>query len=96
MVAREHILFTLLEFPSFAGVKDVLMSIPKSDLLGVTMAVIHVAEQQFLAVYCVNSRGNRPYSCEIRVFKSVMAKMATIHQDILNLFSGEINYPSFC
>ena len=30
--------------------KDVLTSIPKSDLLHVTMAVIHVAGQRFLAV----------------------------------------------
>ncbi len=30
--------------------KDVLMGTPKSDLLGVTMAVIHVAGQRFLAV----------------------------------------------
>ena len=30
--------------------KDVLMGIPKSDLLGVTMAVIHITRQQFLAV----------------------------------------------
>ncbi len=30
--------------------KDVPTSIPKSDLLCVTMAVIHVAGQQFLAV----------------------------------------------
>ena len=31
-------------------VKDVLTSIQKSDLLRVTLAVIHVAGQQFLAV----------------------------------------------
>ena len=36
-------------------IKDVLTSIPKSDQLFVTMAVIHVAGQRFLAV------------CEIRV-----------------------------
>ena len=30
--------------------KDVLMGIPKSDLLGVTMAVIHVAGQRLLAI----------------------------------------------
>ncbi len=30
--------------------KDVLMGIPKSDLLGVTVALIHVAGQRFLAV----------------------------------------------
>ena len=30
--------------------KDVPTSIPKSDLLGVTMAAIHLAGQQFLAV----------------------------------------------
>ena len=30
--------------------KDVLTSIPKSDLLRVTMVVIHVAGQRFLAV----------------------------------------------
>ena len=45
------------------------MGIPKSDLLGVTMAVIHVAGQQFFQyeMACVNSRGNRPYSCETRM-----------------------------
>ena len=32
-------------------VKDVSLGIPKSDLLGVTMALIHVAAQQFLAVW---------------------------------------------
>ena len=34
------------------SINDVLMGIPKSDLLhvGVTMAVIHVVEQRFLAV----------------------------------------------
>ena len=30
--------------------KDVLMGIPKNDLLGFTMAVIHVAGQRYLAV----------------------------------------------
>ncbi len=32
------------------SIKDVPTSIPKSDLLCVTMAVIHVAGQRFLAV----------------------------------------------
>ncbi len=45
-------------------VKDVLMGIPKSDLLDVTVALINVARKLFLA----NSRGNRPYSFEIRVY----------------------------
>ncbi len=53
--------------------KDVLMGIPNSDLLGVTMAVIHVAGQRFLAVLynkvvlCQFWQGNWPYNCEIRV-----------------------------
>ena len=34
----------------YKSLKDVPTSIPKSDLLCVTMAVIHVAGQQFLAV----------------------------------------------
>ncbi len=34
----------------FEDVKDVLMDIPKSDLLDVTVARIHVAGQRFLAV----------------------------------------------
>ncbi len=42
------------------------MGIQTIDLLGVTMAVLHVAGQGFLEV-CVNSRGNRPYSCELRM-----------------------------
>ena len=33
-----------------AAIKDVPTSIPKRDLLCVTMAVIHVARQRFLAV----------------------------------------------
>ncbi len=33
--------------------KDVLMGIPKSDLLGVTVAVIHVAEQYNSVVYII-------------------------------------------
>ncbi len=37
--------------------KDVPGGFPKSDLLGVTVALIHVAAQ----------RGNWPYGCEIRV-----------------------------
>ena len=40
--------------------KDVLMGIPKSDLLGVTMAVIDVAGQQFSAVR--NGLNQRRYS----------------------------------
>ena len=39
--------------------KDVPGGFPKSDLLGVTVALIHVAAQRFLAVW--------PYGCEIRV-----------------------------
>ncbi len=44
--------------------KDVPGGFPKSDLLGVTVALIHVAAQRFLAANC---RGNWPYGCEIRV-----------------------------
>ncbi len=57
--------------------KDMSLSIPKSDLLGVTVALIHVAAQQFLAwnaEFCANSRGNRPYSCEIRVISQLWQK----------------------
>ncbi len=32
------------------GIKDVQGGFPKSDLLGVTVAIIHVVGQQFLAV----------------------------------------------
>ncbi len=35
---------------TFIDFKAVLMGIPKSDLLGVTVALIHVAAQQFFAV----------------------------------------------
>ncbi len=31
-------------------IKDLSLGIPKSDLLGVTVALIHVAAQEFLAV----------------------------------------------
>ena len=36
--------------PLIHGPKDVLMGIPKSDLLGITMAVMQIAGQRFLAV----------------------------------------------
>ncbi len=38
--------------PSMYWIKDVSVGIPKSDLLGVNVALIHVAAQQFL---CYNS-----------------------------------------
>ncbi len=43
--SREHIFDTSKCF------KDVQVGIPKSDLLGISVALIHVAGQQFLAVY---------------------------------------------
>ncbi len=43
------------------------MGIQKSDLLGVTMAVIHVATHIYFASMKWLSSGNGPYSCEIRV-----------------------------
>ncbi len=65
--------------------KDVSLGIPKSDLLGVTVAFIHGAAHRFLAVWkCLNHRrdskdgpvpileGNLPYSCEIRVLVAVI------------------------
>ncbi len=49
------------------NVKDALTSIQKSDLLRVTMAIIHVVGQQFSAVRIgLNSSSNQPNSCEIR------------------------------
>ncbi len=44
---KEYNLPAVLTFIDF---KDALMGIPKSDLLGVTVALIHVAAQQFFAV----------------------------------------------
>ncbi len=41
----------LLNFSSIFSVKDVQGGIPKSDLLDVNVALIHVAEQRFLAVW---------------------------------------------
>ena len=41
------------KLPRMVLVKDVLMGIPKSDLLGVTMAAIHVAGQ-FLSVEVIS------------------------------------------
>ncbi len=72
--------------------KDVPGGIPKSDLLGVTLARIHVAGQWFLAVwnglnqrrYCANSRGNQPYCCEISLISQLWQKMAHTPWDILN------------
>ncbi len=51
------------------------MGIPMRNLLGVTMVVIHIAGQQFLA----------NWQFQLTRYKSVIAKMAITHQDILKV-----------
>ena len=45
-----HLLLSGVKSLHLSEVKDVLMGIAKSDLLDITVAVIHVSGQRFLAV----------------------------------------------